>query len=88
MLGYHENPPGRQLSALLCFSRNANSAWKKTPPNFVGVVAAGPRMNRLKDDIGHSWANRYTLTKRELKACSNFPAVLAGRGLGFLLPDT
>ena len=57
-------------------------------PRFFSDVKAGPRMDRLKDEIGQPWANHYKLSEHELKMCSSCPAILAGRGLGFLLPDS
>lgn len=74
------------LSPVICATQK-NAEWNKVPPKFAGSVAPAAHMNRLRDAIGQSWANHYTLNERELKVCHNAPAVLAGRGLRFLVPD-
>eukprot|EP00752_Nemacystus_decipiens_P006271 g5655.t1 len=62
--------------------------WQKVPPKFAGSVGAGPRMMELRDAIGQSWASHYTLSEHQRRVCHSVPAVLVGRGLGFLLPDS
>ena len=88
---YHPNQRlsfGQPPASLAWESRNTNAEWCKVPPKFAGSVAAGPRMNRLKDAIGQPWMNHYKLSERERRVCRSFPAVLVGRGLGLLVPDS